>query len=124
MQFIQTDQAPAAIGPYSQGSQVGNLFFFSGQIALKNDGTFIDGGVEEQALQVLRNIQGLLESQGLTKKNVAKCTMFLDDINDFQKANEIYARFFGDHQPARSTFEVSKLPLNAKIEIEVIAAKE
>ena len=123
MQFIQTDLAPAAIGPYSQGVDIGNLLFFSGQIALKTDGTFLNGDIVKQAKQVLKNIAGLLKSQGLTKKNVVKCTMFLDDMNNFKEANEVYAEFFGDHKPARSTIEVAKLPLNAKIEIEVIAVR-
>ncbi len=123
MKFISTSSAPAAIGPYSQGVSVNGFVFFAGQIALTPDGEFVDEDVSAQTTQVLKNIEALLTAENLKKENVVKATIFLDDINDFATVNEIYADFFGDHKPARSTIEVSKLPKNAKVEIEVIAAK-
>ena len=123
MKIISTKTAPAAIGPYSQGIETNGFFFFSGQIALTTEGTFIESNTEEQTKQVLKNIKSLLNSQNLTTKNVIKTTIFLKNIEDFQKVNELYAKFFEPHKPARSTIEVSNLPKNAKIEIEVIATK-
>ncbi len=124
MKFISTSSAPAAIGPYSQGVAVNGFYFFAGQIALTPEGEFIDEDVAAQTTQVLANIAALLESQNLVKENVVKTTIFLDDISDFATVNEIYADFFGDHKPARSTIEVSKLPKNAKVEIEVVAVEK
>ena len=124
MKVVQTSNAPAAVGPYSQGIEANGFFFFAGQIALTIEGKFLDEeDVQTQAKQVLQNIEALLTSQGLTKKNVVKTTMFLDDMNDFAEVNKIYADYFGDHKPARSTIEVAKLPLNAKVEIEVVAVQ-
>jgi 2-iminobutanoate/2-iminopropanoate deaminase len=123
MQIINTASAPAAIGPYSQGIDLGNLVFFSGQIALTANGDFLDETVEIQTEQVLKNISQLLIAGKLKKENIAKTTIFLANMNDFEVVNKIYANFFGEHKPARSTVEVAKLPKNAKVEIEVIAAR-
>ena len=123
MQFIQTNSAPQAIGPYSQGIKVDNFYFFSGQIALTADGIFLDKSVEIQTKQILENIKNILLSENLKKENVVKSTIFLKNIEDFDVVNKIYAEFFGEHKPARSTVEVSRLPKNAKIEIEILAYK-
>ena len=122
MQIITSEKAPKAIGPYSQAVQSNGLLFMSGQIALDPISmTLVEGGVEAQAKQVLKNIEAVLQSAGLDKNQIVKCSVFLDSLNDFAKVNEIYSEFFGDHKPARSTFEVSRLPLGALVEIEVIA---
>ena len=121
MKIINTNHAPQAIGPYSQGINTNGFYFFSGQVALTPEGNFLDESIENQTHQVLKNIQALLNETQLTKKNIIKTTIFLANMDDFNVVNEIYADFFQDHKPARSTVEVSKLPKNAKIEIEVIA---
>lgn len=124
-EIIKTDKAPQAIGPYSQGVKVGNLVFFSGQIALDPaTGELVQGGIEEQAKKVMENIKGLLESQGLDFDSIVKTTIFLNDINDFGKVNEIYGSYFNEAPPARSCVEVSRLPKDVAIEIEVIAVAE
>lgn len=124
-EIIKTDKAPQAIGPYSQGVKVGNLVFFSGQIALDPaTGELVEGGIEEQAKKVMENIKGLLESQGLDFDSIVKTTIFLNDINDFGKVNEIYGSYFNEAPPARSCVEVSRLPKDVAIEIEVIAVAE
>ncbi len=124
MRTINTFDAPAAIGPYSQGVEVNGFCFLSGQIALTSDGVFLDEDVTTQTMQVLRNIEALLLSQNLSKNNVVKTTIFLSDMADFETVNLIYGEFFGSHKPARSTIEVAKLPKNAKVEIEVIATMQ
>ncbi len=121
MEFIKTDMAASAIGPYSQGVTANGFYFFSGQIALDTDGNFCNESLESEAKQVLKNIEGLLTSQGLTKENVMKATVFLADMGDFQVVNGFYAEYFGGHKPARSTVQVAKLPMDARVEIEVIA---
>lgn len=123
MQFCSTTNAPEAIGPYSQGVEVNGFYFFSGQIALTHKGEFLNKDIETQTIQVLKNIEALILSQDLKKENIVKCTIFLSNMDDFEKVNELYADFFGNHKPARSCVEVSKIPKNAKIEIEVIATK-
>jgi len=121
-QIISTNTAPVAIGPYSQGVKAGDLIFFSGQIPLDAvTGKLVDGGVIEQTVQVLKNIDALLKSQGLTSKNVVKATVFLVDLGDFAKVNAEYAKYFAVEPPARSCVQVSKLPMGSLIEIEVIA---
>ena len=112
---VKTDQAPGAIGPYSQGIQVGDMYFFSGQIPLVPSTGEMPEGIEAQAHQALKNVKGLLESQGLSFSNVVKTTVFLDNMDDFTTVNGIYA--------ARSAVEVAKLPKGALIEVEVIAKK-
>lgn len=120
---VVTDKAPGAIGPYSQGINIGDLFFFSGQIPLDPQTGEMPDGIEAQAHMALKNVKGLLESQGLDFSNVVKATVFLDDIADFGKVNEIYAQYFVEPYPARSAVEVGKLPKGALIEVEVIASK-
>ena len=121
MQYIHTDSAPAAIGPYSQAIKVGDMVFTSGQIALTPNGEFLDGSVEAQARQVLKNLSEVLKEAGSSMSKVVKTTIFLADMGDFAAVNEIYAEAFGDHKPARSTVAVKTLPKNALIEIEAVA---
>ncbi len=119
---IQTEKAPKAIGPYSQAIQAGNFLFLSGQIPLDpKTGELVKGDIRKQTQQVLENIKGILESQGLGMENVVKSTIFLKDIANFNQVNEVYATYFLSSPPARSTVEVTKLPRNADIEIEAIA---
>lgn len=121
--IISTDKAPAAIGPYSQAVQTGNLIFVSGQIAIDpKTGNLSGSTTEEQAKQVFENIKAILESRGLSLESVVKTTVFLTDINDFQAVNTVYARYFKTDCPARSAVEVGALPKGAKIECEAIAA--
>ncbi len=123
--ILNTTNAPAPIGPYSQGVRAkGELFFFSGQIALRADGTMVQGGVREQTRQVCENIKALLESQHLNFNNVVKTTVFLKDMNEFAAMNEVYAEFFSTSAPARSTVEVARLPKDVRVEIEVIAVSD
>lgn len=119
---ISTDKAPAAIGPYSQAIRVGSLLFTSGQIPLGADGQLVPGGVEEQTHQVFRNLSAVLAAAGATFQDVVKATVFIKDMNQFGQINEIYAAYFGDHKPARSTVEVARLPKDVFVEIELIAA--
>ena len=119
---ISTTEAPAAIGPYSQAMQFGNLLFTSGQIPLGLDGQVVAGGVEEQTHQVFRNLQAVLAGAGTSFQHVIKATVFIKDMNQFGQINEIYASYFGDHKPARSTVEVARLPKDVLVEIELIAA--
>ena len=119
---ISTTEAPAAIGPYSQAVQFGNLLFTSGQIPLGLDGQVVAGGVEEQTHQVFRNLQAVLAGAGTSFQHVIKATVFIKDMNQFGQINEIYASYFGDHKPARSTVEVARLPKDVLVEIELIAA--
>jgi len=122
LQAVSTDQAPAAIGPYSQAVRVGNLLFTSGQIPLTADGNLIEGGVEEQTHQVFRNLEAVLAAAGATFADVVKATVFIKDMNQFAAINAIYASYFGDHKPARSTVEVARLPKDVLVEIELIVA--
>ena len=121
---ISTSKAPAAIGPYSQAIQVGNLVFASGQIPIDPaTGSFVAGGVTEQARQSLTNVKAILDEAGLTLDNVVKTTVFLADMNDFADVNAVYAEFFAEPYPARSAVAVKTLPKGALVEIEVIAAQ-
>lgn len=119
--FVSTSNAPAAIGPYSQATKVGPFLYTSGQISLRPDGTLVEGDIKEQTHQVFANLQAILEAAGATLQDVLKATVFVKDMNDFAALNEIYAQYFGDHRPARSTVEVARLPRDVKVEIEVIA---
>lgn len=121
MKFVATDQAAAAIGPYSQGVIAGNMFYSSGQIPLTPGGELVDGSIEDQAHQVFANLKAVLAEAGSSLGQVVKTTVFIKDMNDFAVLNEVYASYFGDHKPARSTVEVARLPKDAKVEIEVIA---
>ncbi|MCA1057257.1 RidA family protein [Rossellomorea aquimaris] len=121
MRVVSTNQAPAAIGPYSQGIIVNNLFYSSGQIPLTAEGTMIDGDVTAQTHQVFRNLQAVLEEAGASLDTVVKATVFIKDMNDFGSINEVYGEYFHTHKPARSCVEVARLPKDALVEIEVIA---
>jgi 2-iminobutanoate/2-iminopropanoate deaminase len=119
---VQTDRAPKAIGPYSQAIKSQGLVFASGQIALDPaTGQMIEGGIAEQTERVLNNLRGVLEAAGSSLDRVLRTTVFLSDLDDFAAMNEVYGRFFGDPPPARSTVQVSRLPREAGIEIDVIA---
>lgn len=122
---ITTPKAPAAIGPYSQAIQVGNLIYTSGQIPIDPaTGQFVEGGIKEQTRQSLSNIQAILQEAGLTMASVVKTTVFMADMADFADMNSIYAEFFTEPYPARSAVAVKTLPKNALVEIEVVAEKE
>ena len=119
---VSTNQAPAAIGPYSQAIVYNDMVFTSGQIPLQADGTLVEGGIAEQTHQVFRNIKAVLEEAGSDLHLVIKATVFLKDMNHFAEVNEIYGTYFGQHRPARSAVEVARLPKDVLIEIEVVAA--
>ena len=121
MKAIATAHAPAAIGPYSQAIQVGDMLYTSGQIALTPSGEMINGDIHDQAHQVLKNLGEVLSAAGATFNEVIKTTIFLADMDDFLAVNTVYAEYFGEHKPARSTVAVKTLPKNAKVEIECIA---
>ncbi|KON85876.1 endoribonuclease L-PSP [Sporosarcina globispora] len=121
MKVIQTNQAPAAIGPYSQGITVNNLFYSSGQIPLTAEGVMVEGDVKEQTHQVFKNLQAVLEESGASLNTVVKATVFIKDMNDFAAINEVYGEYFSTHKPARSCVEVARLPKDALVEIEVVA---
>jgi 2-iminobutanoate/2-iminopropanoate deaminase len=123
-QIVATDAAPKAVGPYSQAVWAGDYLFCAGQIPLDpGTGNIVAGGITEQATRVLDNIRGLLKSQGLDFGNVVKSTVFLSDMNNFGAMNEVYAKYFAKEPPARSTVQVARLPKDALVEIEVIAAR-
>ena len=122
MDTISTERAPAAIGPYSQAVRSGDFLFCSGQIAIGPDtGKLVGDDIEGQTVQVINNLKAVLGAASLDLSHVVKTTVFLTDLGKFSIVNEIYARAFGGHKPARATVEVSKLPLGALIEIECIA---
>jgi 2-iminobutanoate/2-iminopropanoate deaminase len=121
-QVIQTDKAPAAIGPYSQAIRVEPFLFTAGQIGLDPaSGKLVPGGVEEEAKQVLRNLEAVLKAAGGGFEHVVKTTIFLASMEDFGRVNQIYAEVFGNDPPARSTVAVAALPAGAQVEIDVIA---
>ena len=125
MKVLSTQKAPAAIGPYSQAIQVGNLVFTSGQIPIDpSTGAFVEGGIKEQTRQSLTNVKAILEESGLSMSNVVKTTVFMADMNDFADMNAVYAEFFSEPYPARSAVAVKTLPKGALVEIEVVAAIE
>ena len=121
-EIIATDKAPAAIGPYSQAVKVGNLLFTSGMIPIDPaTNTLVEGGIEVQAERALQNVKNLLEASGSSLDKVVKTVVFIKDMNDFAKVNEIYAKFFTENYPARSCVEVARLPKDVLIEMEAIA---
>ena len=126
MRFVKTDNAPSAIGPYSQAIVYGGLVYTSGQIALKPDGSdeLLKEDVVVQAVQVLKNLEQVLLKSGSSLDKVIKTTIFLADMDDFALVNEVYEEAFGEHKPARSTVAVKTLPKNAKVEIDAIAIVE
>lgn len=122
--IISTDQAPAAVGPYSQAVEFNGLLFISGQVPVNPmTGKLVEGDISVQTEQVLENIGAILDEAGYSYKDVLKCTCLLDDMDNFKAMNEVYARYFTTEQPARAAFGVVKLPLGVQIEIEAIAAK-
>ena len=121
---IATTNAPAAIGPYSQGIDAGAFVITSGQLPVDPaTGAFVPGGIAEQTRQSLLNVQAVLSQAGLTMANVVKTTVFLKDMNDFADMNGVYATFFPENPPARSAVEVARLPKDAMVEIEAIAVR-
>jgi len=119
--IITTDKAPAAIGPYSQAVQFGNLLFVSGQIALvPQTGEIVDGDIEAQTRQVLENIKAIIEAAGMSLQNVLKCSCFLNSMQDFVRFNEVYDSYFADSLPARETVEVARLPKDVLVEVSAI----
>ena len=122
---ISTTKAPAAIGPYSQAIQVGNLVYTSGQIPIDPaTGVFVEGGIREQTRQSLLNVKAILEEAGLTMSDVVKTTVLMADMNDFADMNAVYAEFFAEPYPARSAVAVKMLPKGALVEIEVVAGMQ
>jgi 2-iminobutanoate/2-iminopropanoate deaminase len=120
--MIQTNDAPAAIGPYSQAIRVDGWLFASGQIPIDPaTGNLLGGSVAEQTAQVMRNLEAVLAAAGATLENVVKTTVFLSDMGRFAEMNEVYAEYFGDHRPARSTVQAAALPKYVDVEIDVIA---
>jgi len=123
--LISTDKAPAAIGPYSQAIQFSGLLFVSGQIAIDpKTGEFVEGGIEAQTEQVLKNLKAIIEEAGMTLKNVLKCSCFLKNMEDFVTFNSVYDRYFGETPRARETIEVARLPKDAMVEVSAICGVE
>jgi 2-iminobutanoate/2-iminopropanoate deaminase len=122
MQIIQTPNAPAAIGPYSQAIKVGDMLYTSGQIPLRADGTLVEGDIVAQTEQVFTNLKAIIEAAGADLSKVIKTTVFLKNLDDFVAMNGIYAQAFGSHAPARSTVQVAKLPRDVLVEIETIVS--
>ena len=120
---IQTEQAPAAIGPYSQAIRIGDFLYTSGQIALDPEsGIFLSGEIEEETEQTLKNISAILQAGGLSLENVVKTTVYLSDLNYFSRMNHVYEKYFSKTKPARACVQVTALPKGAKIEIDAIAS--
>lgn len=121
MKSVFSKNAPAAIGPYCHAVVVNNMVYTSGQIPLTTEGTLVSEDVAEQTKQVLENLKVVLEDSGSKLDNVVKSTIFISDMNDFPIINEVYGSYFSEHLPARSCVEVSRLPKDVKVEIEVVA---
>ena len=122
--IISSSNAPAALGPYSQGIETqGTMLFLAGQIPLTPAGEVVAGGITEQTTQVLENIKAVLAEAGYEFGHIAKATVFLKDMNNFAAMNEVYGKYLGEIKPARSTIEVARLPKDVQVEIEVIAVK-
>ena len=121
MKTTFTKEAPAAIGPYSQGVIVNNVFYSSGQIPLKTNGEMVTGEIEEQVHQVFANLKAVLESAGASFETVIKTTVFIKDMDEFPRINAVYGTYFKDHLPARSCVQVARLPKDVGVEIEVVA---
>lgn len=122
--IVETEEAPEAIGPYSQAVGYNGLLFLSGQVAIDPDtGEMVDGGIERQVTQVMANLSSVLEAAGVNFSHVIRTTIYLADMDDFETVNEIYGRFFDTNPPARATVAVKELPKDAEVEIDVIAAR-
>lgn len=124
MKAVHTTAAPAAIGPYSQAIRTGNMLFTSGQIPLTATGESVDGSIADQTRQVLDNLRAVLAAEGFSLQDVVSTNVYLASMSDFAEMNEVYASYFGEHKPARTTVAVSGLPKNAKVEISCVAVKE
>lgn len=122
-EIISTNKAPAAVGTYSQGVKFNGVYYFSGQIGIDPETGIMSQSFDEQLSQVMKNIDGLLESQELKREDIIKTTIFLEDLGDFGKVNETYVNYFSEPYPARSCVQAAKLPKDALVEIEVIAGK-
>jgi len=123
-QFISTENAPKAIGPYSQGVTFENLVFTSGQLPINPvTSKLVEADIKISTAQVIKNVQAILHEAGSSLDKVLKATVYLTDLGDFSAMNEVYTEFFGDNPPARTCYQVVKLPLGAIVEIEVIACK-
>ena len=121
-QVIHTDNAPKAIGPYSQAVKAGNMLFVSGQVPFVPETMeIVEGDVKAQTAQSLKNVQAILAEAGLDFSHVVKSTVFIKDMNEFAQINEVYAEYFGENKPARACVEVARLPKDVKVEIELIA---
>ena len=121
---VYSENAPEPIGPYSQAIQTGNMLFVSGQIAIqKSTGQFIIGNIEDETIQVMTNIGDILTAAGMDFSNVVKSSIFMKDMNNFPKINDVYGRYFKDNAPARESIEVSRLPKDVNVEISCIAVK-
>jgi 2-iminobutanoate/2-iminopropanoate deaminase len=124
-EIISTENAPGAIGPYSQAVRAGNMIFLSGQIPIDpQTGQFVSDDVAEQTEQVMKNLSAVLAAAGASLNNVVKTTVFLADMNDFTAMNEVYGRYFSENKPARATVQAARLPRDARIEIECIAISD
>lgn len=122
MKVLHTDKAPAVVGPYSQAIKVGDMIYTSGQLALcPESGDLINDNIEDATRRSLDNVKAILENAGSSLEKVVKTTIFLSDMDNFARVNEVYGEYFSDHKPARSCVQVARLPKDALIEIEVIA---
>lgn len=123
-EIIDSPNAPAAIGPYSQAILAGNTLYCSGQVAFKpQTGDLLQGDIEEETAQALDNLGAVLKAAGMSYRNVVACTLYLTDINDYGQVNEVYARYFNESPPAREAIEVSALPRGARVEVSCIAVR-
>ena len=123
METVNAPNAPDAVGPYCHGIKHGDTLFTSGQIALDPaTGEMVKGDVQDETRQVLKNLEAILTAAGTSKEKVIKVTVFITDMNDFGKINEVYADFFGGHTPARACVQVARLPLDVRVEMEMVAA--
>tara|TARA_B100000953_G_scaffold199552_1_gene164484 strand:+ start:282 stop:668 length:387 start_codon:yes stop_codon:yes gene_type:complete len=121
--IIHTNQAPTAIGPYSQAIRIGDFLYTSGQIALDPEsGQFLFGEIEEETEQTIKNISAILQAEGLNLENVIKTTVYLSDLKNFERMNQVYEKYFSENKPARACVQVAALPKGAKVEIDAIAA--
>lgn len=123
MKKIATNNAPAAVGPYAQAAECNGFIFASGQLPITVSTGEMETEISKATLACLSNLKAIAEEAGLTIENIVKTTVFMKDLEDFAAMNEVYANFFGSHTPARSTFQVAKLPKDAMIEIEAIIAR-
>lgn len=122
--IISTDKAPKAMGPYSQAVEVDGTLYVAGQVPINPETMkVVDGGIQEQTLRVMKNIEAILHAAGYDFLNVVKCTCLLSDINNFKAMNEVYGQYFSENPPARAAFAVKDLPLGVLVEIEAIAVK-